>query len=377
MDFTTLTIDFLKQLSNIFGSYGLGIIALTVIIRLAMWPLNVSQQRSMKTMQKLQPKMKAIQDRYKNNPQMMQQKMMEFYKDHKFNPMAGCLPLLIQMPIFILLYSSLMSPQFISMAGQSKFLFINRLDATLKGNAGVSYDGTFRVGKNDTFSLSKNIKVFVGEKQLENAKLTNPRNAVKVQGDITPGQPVDLKISLDDFDLKFSQLAQITSAVATVTDNNTREIESVTFKKQGDNLVASVPTLEAKSSFNYDVLLLVVIFGASMFLTQKIMMMTNKMQQADPAQEAMQKTLGTMMPVMLTASFLFIPIPAGVLLYLISSNIIMVFQTVIINKQLDMEEANPKNKKVLVEDAPVKDAKKVQAKEIKNVDSKNLDTKDE
>ena len=377
MDFTTLTIDFLKQLSNIFGSYGLGIIALTVIIRLAMWPLNVSQQRSMKTMQKLQPKMKAIQDRYKNNPQMMQQKMMEFYKDHKFNPMAGCLPLLIQMPIFILLYSSLMSPQFISMAGQSKFLFINRLDATLKGNAGVSYDGTFRVGQNDTFSLSKNINVFVGEKQLENAKLTNPRNAVKVQGDITPGQPVDLKISLDDFDLKFSQLAQITSAVATVTDNNTREIESVTFKKQGDNLVASVPTLEAKSSFNYDVLLLVVIFGASMFLTQKIMMMTNKMQQADPAQEAMQKTLGTMMPVMLTASFLFIPIPAGVLLYLISSNIIMVFQTVIINKQLDMEEANPKNKKVLVEDAPVKDAKKVQAKEIKNVDSKNSDTKDE
>lgn len=68
MDFTTLTIDFLKQLSNIFGSYGLGIIALTVIIRLAMWPLNVSQQRSMKTMQQLQPKMKAIQDRYKNNP---------------------------------------------------------------------------------------------------------------------------------------------------------------------------------------------------------------------------------------------------------------------------------------------------------------------
>ncbi len=371
LDFTTLTIDFLKQLSNIFGSYGLGIIALTVIIRLAMWPLNVSQQRSMKTMQKLQPKMKAIQDRYKNNPQMMQQKMMEFYKEHKFNPMAGCLPLLIQMPIFILLYSSLMSPQFISMAGQSKFLFINRLDATLKGNAGVSNDGKFSVGVRDTFSLNKNIKVYIGDKELENAKLSNPRNAVKVQGDITPGQPVDLKISLDDFDLKFSQLAQITSAVATVTDNNTREIETVTFKKQGDNLIASVPTLETKTSFNYDVLLLVVIFGASMFLTQKIMMATNKMQQADPAQEAMQKTLGTMMPVMLTASFLFIPIPAGVLLYLIASNIVMVFQTLIINKQLEMEDNKPKDKKVIVEDSSVKNAKKVEAKEIKNIDSEN------
>ena len=97
--------------------------------------------------------------------------------------------------------------------------------------------------------------------------------------------------------------------------------------------------------------------------------MTNKMQQADPAQEAMQKTLGTMMPVMLTATFLFIPIPAGVLLYLISSNIIMVFQTVIINKQLDMEENKPKNKNVVVEDDSVKDAKKVKAKEIKNLDS--------
>ena len=369
MDFTTLTINFLKELSNIFGSYGLGIIALTVIIRLAMWPLNVSQQRSMKTMQQLQPKMKAIQDRYKNNPQVMQQKMMEFYKEHKFNPMAGCLPLLIQMPIFILLYSSLMSPQFISMAGQSKFLFINRLDATLKGNAGVSNDGKFSVGSNDTFSLNKNIKVYIGDKELENAKLSNPRSAVKVQGDITPGEPVDLKISLDDFDLKFSQLAQITSAQATVTDNNTREIEQIKFVKQGDNLIASVPTVAAKSSFNYDVLLLVIIFGASMFLTQKIMMATNKMQQVDPAQEAMQKSLGTMMPVMLTATFLFIPIPAGVLLYLITSNIIQVGQTLIINKQLDDEAAKKKNKKVLDSNESLPATKKVEAKEIKNTET--------
>ena len=108
-----------------------------------------------------------------------------------------------------------------------------------------------------------------------------------------------------------------------------------------------------------------------MFLTQKIMMATNKMQQADPAQEAMQKTLGTMMPVMLTASFLFIPIPAGVLLYLIASNIVMVFQTLIINKQLEMEDNKPKDKKVIVEDSSVKNAKKVEAKEIKNIDSEN------
>ena len=65
MDFTTLTIDILKTLS-IFGGYGIGIILLTIIIRLAMWPLGVSQQRSMRTMQLLQPRMKAIQERYKS-----------------------------------------------------------------------------------------------------------------------------------------------------------------------------------------------------------------------------------------------------------------------------------------------------------------------
>ena len=145
MDFIKLTIDFLGLLAKIVGNYGWAIILLTIIVRAAMWQLNVQQQRSMKMMQTLQPKLKAIQDRYQSNPQVMQQKMMEFYKEHKFNPMAGCFPLLIQMPIFILLYSTLMSPQFIQMAGDSQFLFINRLDATLKTSAGIS-NGTS--GKN-------------------------------------------------------------------------------------------------------------------------------------------------------------------------------------------------------------------------------------
>ena len=92
-----------------------------------MWPLGLSQQRSMRMMQLLQPKMKAIQERYKSNPQVMQQKLMEFYKEHKFNPMGGCLPLLIQMPIFILLYSALISPQFIQVAGEQHFLFVDSL----------------------------------------------------------------------------------------------------------------------------------------------------------------------------------------------------------------------------------------------------------
>ena len=159
MDFVQLTIWILKGLANVVGNWGLAIIALTIIVRLAMWPSSVAQQRSMRVMQALQPKMKMIQDRYKSDPQTMQRKMAEFYKEHQFNPMSGCLPMLIQIPVFILLYTALISPQFIQQAGKANFLFIDRLDATIKSNAGVSFDGEFQAGPRDTFQTGKEAKV--------------------------------------------------------------------------------------------------------------------------------------------------------------------------------------------------------------------------
>ena len=85
MDFVGLTIEILKALAALFNNnWGLAIIALTIIVRLAMWHSSVSQQRSMRVMQALQPKMKMIQDRYKSDPQTMQRKMAEFYKEHQF-----------------------------------------------------------------------------------------------------------------------------------------------------------------------------------------------------------------------------------------------------------------------------------------------------
>ena len=298
---------------------------------------------------------------------MMQQKMMEFYKEHQFNPMAGCWPVAIQMPIFILLYSALMSPMFIQTAGNESFYFIKRLDATLRGNAGISYDKEFNVTKNDTFSSAKTIKIYLnGDENAVEQKVQNPRKLIKVQGDITPGETLDLKISLDDLNMKYSQLEKVEKAEVGVIDNNTREIENVTFTKSNDILIAQVPTKAVSSSVHYDVLLLVLLFGASMFVTQKIMMATNKQANQDPTQVAMQKTMGTMMPIMLTATFVFIPIPAGVLLYLISSNIIQVIQTVIINKQLEIEDAAKRASKNVTSEKI--NARQVEAKEVKNVE---------
>lgn len=359
MDFTTLTVEFLKLLNNITGSYGLAIIALTLIIRFALWPLGVSQQRSMRSMQLLQPKIKLIQERYKNDPQTAQRKLMEFYKENKFNPMAGCLPLLIQMPIFILLYTALISPQFIAEAGNSHFLFINRLDTTLRGSAGISYDGAFSVSKNDTFVVFKKVKVFMGDEEIDNVKITG-KNAIKVQGEIVPEEPIDLKIELDSFNLKYSQLEKITSAQIDVQNLKTREVETVTFEKNGNIMTASMPTVVPQNEFHIDVLVLILLFAATMIATQKVMMATNKQANQDPMQEQMQKMMGTMMPVMIIFMFIIAPIPAGVLLYLVISNIFQIIQTVCINKQLEIESNNKKD---------ISNAKTINAIETKNIES--------
>ena len=343
MDFTTLTIEALKMLAHFVGNYGLAIIVLTIIVRMFLWPLNVSQQRSMRQMQTLQPKLKAIQERYKNDPQKMQMKMMEFYKEHKFNPMGGCLPLLVQMPVFILLYSALMSPQFIQIAHDTQFLFVKSLATTLRATAGISNDGMMGTSKYDTFILGKTATVYLPNETLENVKVDKPNKALEVQGELVPGEPIDFKVSLDQLDLKFSQLDQIQKADMRITDVNTKETEKVTFERNGGLLTASVPSKEVEHTFHWDVLVLIALFGLTMWLSQKLMMAQNKNAMSDdPTQQAIQKSMGTFMPVMIIATFVIIPIPAGVLIYLIVSNVIQVLQTVIVNKQMDAEEAAKK-----------------------------------
>ncbi len=82
-------------------SYGWAIIVITIIIKALFWPLTQASTRSMKRMAALQPQMKALQEKYKEDPVKMNKKMMEFWKEHKVSPLGGCLPMLLQMPVFI------------------------------------------------------------------------------------------------------------------------------------------------------------------------------------------------------------------------------------------------------------------------------------
>lgn len=100
----------LSFIVSIVGDYGWAIIVFTILVRLCLLPLMVKQIKSTKAMQDIQPKMLEIQEKYKNKPEKQQEELMKLYKDAKINPMAGCLPLLIQLPILMGLFALLRDP---------------------------------------------------------------------------------------------------------------------------------------------------------------------------------------------------------------------------------------------------------------------------
>ena len=89
---------------NINVSYGLAIILFTIIVRIILLPLNMKQTRSQVRMQKVQPEVKKLQEKYKNDPKKSQEEMMKLYKEKGVNPMGGCLPLIVQLPILWALF---------------------------------------------------------------------------------------------------------------------------------------------------------------------------------------------------------------------------------------------------------------------------------
>ncbi len=113
---------------NVGFTWGTSIIALTILVRALLIPLTYRQIKGMRGLQALQPQIKQLQEKYKNDKQRMQQEMMRFYKENKINPLASCLPLLLQLPIFFALFSLLRGDNFeqdVEASGEQSWLFIS------------------------------------------------------------------------------------------------------------------------------------------------------------------------------------------------------------------------------------------------------------
>lgn len=121
-----LLLQLLEFLHRWLHNWGWAIVALSLIIYLLLYPLTLKQMRSMKEMQTLQPAIEKLRLTYKDNPQKLNKEIMALYREHKINPLGGCLPLVLQMPIFFALYQALMRS--IALKG-AKFLWIKDLSA--------------------------------------------------------------------------------------------------------------------------------------------------------------------------------------------------------------------------------------------------------
>ncbi len=152
-------------------SYGWAIIAITIIIKVVFWPLTQASTRSMKRMQALQPQMKAIKEKYKDDPAKMNKKTMEFMREHKVSPLGGCLPMLLQIPVFFGFFTMIQSA--IELRG-ARFLWIGDLSQTdtlfmIPGLGFIPFFGIVGVGL--PFNL---LPLLMGATMLWQAHLTPP-----------------------------------------------------------------------------------------------------------------------------------------------------------------------------------------------------------
>lgn len=329
----------LDLLHSIVGNYGLAIVLLTILIRMALWPLNSTQTRSMRRMQEIQPKMKAIQERYKAEPQKLQEAMMKCYKESGLNPMAGCLPMLVQIPIFLGLYGALSSPQFLAETVHERFLFVDNLSHTLHSHAGKSLDGVFDIAKNDTFSSGKTIKLTLNTGVTQEQEVLREHELIHfIPKPILPGAPITMTLDFKAMGLSDDYRNLVKSADVLVVNNQSRELERIHFDNVNGVLTQQVPTRApagAQGGLNWDVLVLVLLYGALTLGYQRVMTAwTPKPNQDDPT-AAMQASTMKFMPLIFVVMMFFIPIPAGALIYLVVTTALMMIQTIWVNKAED------------------------------------------
>ncbi|GBR76850.1 hypothetical protein NO2_1338 [Candidatus Termititenax persephonae] len=169
--------NFFIEILKFFGenlNYGLAIIILTLLIKVLFWPLTAKQFASMAAMRKVQPKLKDLQEKYRKDPQMLQQKMLGLYKEHNVNPFSGCLPMLIQLPILLALYAALNSVAFINLDGGKSFLWINDISFKETQDFSRYYEDNRRnIEENQKLTREKVLYQLVQEKRISgsNSKL--------------------------------------------------------------------------------------------------------------------------------------------------------------------------------------------------------------
>jgi len=165
-------------------NYGVAIILMTILIRVILYPLMQKQMVSMREMQKIQPLMKELQEKYKNDKERLNRELMDLYREYKINPMSGCLPLLIQMPILILLFQVLRTFNY---SGDPGFLWLKDLslpDQLVKlpgsGIFGIQYLGIMPFLIGITMFIQQKMTSPAGPKSKEGGTAEQTQNLMNI-----------------------------------------------------------------------------------------------------------------------------------------------------------------------------------------------------
>ncbi|MCX5937825.1 MAG: membrane protein insertase YidC [Cyanobium sp. LacPavin_0920_WC12_MAG_62_9] len=317
-------------------SYGLAIIALTVVIRLALFPLSAGSIRNARRMRIAQPVMQKrqaeIKAKYASNPQKQQEELGSLMKEFG-SPLAGCLPLVVQMPILFALFATLRGSPFadVPYTLNLKVLPAEQIAAVEPKPFNSASHSIFVTETNHVpviASLEGGTKLGVGDKPQVQLHTRAGDSFASVLEGIDNG---------DTF--KPSWSVSKGEGVVSVDQNGT-----ITALAPGDATVeGKIPGLAARSGFlfitalgqvgfmtdgavNWDIAILVAGFGASLFASQ---ILSGMGMPANPQ----QSTANKITPVMITGMFLFFPLPAGVLLYMVIANVFQALQTFLLSRE--------------------------------------------
>jgi len=349
-------------------SLGISIIVVTIIARFIMLPLAFKQQKSMVVMRKIQPEIQKIQNKYKDDmadPEVkrkMNIEMQKLYSKHKCNPFSGCLPLIIQLPIFIALYYIM----------QNSYAFINTINDTYNEISDVIIEEVRNDKETGTVLFSKSDEVDKIRLKNENERTDEEKTLIAQydnnkwvfwcnfsNNEIAPMIP-------DDMNFEYLEKSDLIKAFDKLNSEQWNSIKSVfkndvinqnIVKKENIEYFGLGINLTETAGFSFPGIIITLLSGLTTFLSSWLMMRKNK--NVNAAMQSQQKIMMITMPLIM--AWITSGLPCGVGLYWIISNIFMMVQQQALNKyyekKLIIEEVNSKGN-LIIDEADVKKGKK-------------------
>ncbi|HEY9613115.1 membrane protein insertase YidC [Allocoleopsis sp.] len=335
---------------GIVPSYGLAIVALTLVIRFALFPLNAGSIRNMRRMRITQPLMKKrqeeIQKLYKDDPAKQQEEMSKLFKEFG-NPLAGCLPVVLQMPVLFALFATLRGSPF--------------SDVNYAVNLQIFPREQMELIQPQAFSTKpQNIYIADGVHAPVAAILPGGSRLVvgeKTQLEFQTVEGKPLSTLLTEYpETKIAPKWQVTKGAEHIRlqeDGTLEAVEPGEVTLQGSlpglaadkgflfiDALGRVGAFEPDGSIHWDVISMILVFGISLYVNQ---LLSGQNASNDDASKQ-QATVNKLTPILFSGMFLFFPLPAGVLMYMVIANIFQTAQTFIL-----MREPLPENIQKMME----------------------------